>query len=197
MTDFDPLSLAEEAEAAPSEATPDTLKLLSALADKVDVLDARIEKGEALLKELKAERRKIVEKDMVDLMLEAKLDHFGGVSGVYTMKTHYKAAIPKKHLDAGIDWLEANEAGDLVVREVVATFTVEEGDDILLVTDGGKVMRTPADQVRITGRTAMGVRLARPDAEVDHHGPHRFEFCAGCGCEELLGLVDGHGLAGA
>jgi DNA gyrase subunit A len=47
--------------------------------------------------------------------------------------------------------------------EVVATFTVQPGDDLLLVTDGGKVVRTPADQVRITGRTAMGVRLARPD----------------------------------
>jgi DNA gyrase subunit A len=50
-------------------------------------------------------------------------------------------------------------------REVVATFTVETGEDILLVTDGGKVIRTPAAQVRITGRTAMGVRLARPEAE--------------------------------
>jgi DNA gyrase subunit A len=50
-------------------------------------------------------------------------------------------------------------------REVVATFTVEAAEDILLVTDGGKVIRTPAEQVRITGRTAMGVRLARPEAE--------------------------------
>ncbi len=50
-------------------------------------------------------------------------------------------------------------------REVVATFTVQPGDDILLVTDGGKVIRTRSDQVRITGRTAMGVRLARPDAD--------------------------------
>jgi DNA gyrase subunit A len=48
-------------------------------------------------------------------------------------------------------------------REVVATFTVRQGDDLMLVTDGGKLIRTPSDQVRITGRTAMGVRLARPD----------------------------------
>ncbi len=47
--------------------------------------------------------------------------------------------------------------------EVVATFTVQPGDDLLLVTDGGKVVRVPSEQVRITGRTAMGVRLARPD----------------------------------
>jgi DNA gyrase subunit A len=50
-------------------------------------------------------------------------------------------------------------------REVVATFTVQPEEDILLVTDGGKVIRTPAAQVSITGRTAMGVRLARPEAE--------------------------------
>ena len=50
-------------------------------------------------------------------------------------------------------------------REVVATFTVDAGDHLILVTDGGKVMRTLADQVRITGRTAMGVRIARPEAD--------------------------------
>jgi DNA gyrase subunit A len=50
-------------------------------------------------------------------------------------------------------------------REVVATFTVEAGEDILLVTDGGKMIRTPAAQVGIKGRTAMGVRLARPEAD--------------------------------
>jgi DNA gyrase subunit A len=48
-------------------------------------------------------------------------------------------------------------------REVVATFTTEKGDHLLLVTDGGKVVRTLADQVGIKGRAAMGVRLARPD----------------------------------
>jgi DNA gyrase subunit A len=48
-------------------------------------------------------------------------------------------------------------------REVVAAFTLEKGDHVLLVTDGGKLIRTPGDQVRLTGRTAMGVRLARPD----------------------------------
>jgi DNA gyrase subunit A len=50
-------------------------------------------------------------------------------------------------------------------REVLAAFTVRSGDDILLVTDGGKLIRMPSDQVRITGRTAMGVRLARLDAD--------------------------------
>ena len=46
-------------------------------------------------------------------------------------------------------------------REVVATFAVREGDGVMLVTDGGRLIRLPADQVRITGRSAMGVTLLR------------------------------------
>ena len=39
------------------------------------------------------------------------------------------------------------------------------GDDVMLVTDAGRLIRVPADQVRITGRQAMGVTLFRVDAE--------------------------------
>ncbi|CAA9224880.1 MAG: DNA gyrase subunit A [uncultured Acetobacteraceae bacterium] len=46
-------------------------------------------------------------------------------------------------------------------REVVATFPVRSGDDVMLVTDNGRLIRLPADQVRITGRQAMGVTLLR------------------------------------
>jgi DNA gyrase subunit A len=47
---------------------------------------------------------------------------------------------------------------------VAATFPVRPGDDVMLVTDAGRLIRVPADQVRITGRTAMGVTLFRLDA---------------------------------
>ena len=46
-------------------------------------------------------------------------------------------------------------------REVVATFPVHAGDHIMLVTDGGQLIRLQADAVRITGRQAMGVTLMR------------------------------------
>jgi DNA gyrase subunit A len=49
-------------------------------------------------------------------------------------------------------------------KSVVATFPVREGDDVMLVTDIGRLIRVPADQVRITGRQAMGVTLFRVDA---------------------------------
>jgi DNA gyrase subunit A len=49
-------------------------------------------------------------------------------------------------------------------KSVVATFPVREGDDVMLVTDAGRLIRLPADQVRITGRQAMGVTLFRVDS---------------------------------
>ena len=44
---------------------------------------------------------------------------------------------------------------------VVASFPVRPGDGVMLVTDGGQVIRVPADQVRVTGRASMGVRVLR------------------------------------
>ncbi len=50
---------------------------------------------------------------------------------------------------------------------VVATFPVREGDHVMLVTDGGQLIRIEADSVRITGRMAQGVTLMRT-AEEEH-----------------------------
>jgi DNA gyrase subunit A len=47
---------------------------------------------------------------------------------------------------------------------VVATLPIEDHSDIMLVTDAGRLIRVPSDQVRITGRQAMGVTLFRVDA---------------------------------
>jgi DNA gyrase subunit A len=47
---------------------------------------------------------------------------------------------------------------------VAGTFPVRPGDDVMLVTDAGKLIRVPSDQVRLTGRTAMGVTLFRLDS---------------------------------
>ncbi len=49
-------------------------------------------------------------------------------------------------------------------KAVVATLPVRPGDDVMLVTDAGRLIRVPADQVRITGRQAMGVTLFRVDS---------------------------------
>ncbi len=49
-------------------------------------------------------------------------------------------------------------------REVVATFPVRAGDDVMLVTDQGRLIRLPTGQVRVTGRSAQGVTLLRLNA---------------------------------
>jgi DNA gyrase subunit A len=48
---------------------------------------------------------------------------------------------------------------------VVAVFPVEESDDVMLVTDSGKLIRCPVDSVRITGRATQGVILFRVDTD--------------------------------
>ena len=42
---------------------------------------------------------------------------------------------------------------------VVGSFPVEEGDQIMMVTDQGKIIRTPIFDVRIAGRSTQGVTL--------------------------------------
>jgi DNA gyrase subunit A len=49
-------------------------------------------------------------------------------------------------------------------RAVAGTLPVRAGDGVMLVTDAGRLIRLPVDQVRITGRSAMGVTLFRLDA---------------------------------
>jgi DNA gyrase subunit A len=47
---------------------------------------------------------------------------------------------------------------------VVASFPVEETDDIMLITDQGQTIRSPVASVRIAGRATQGVTLFRLDA---------------------------------
>ncbi len=44
-----------------------------------------------------------------------------------------------------------------------ASFPIEETDQIMLVTDAGKLIRCPVDDVRIAGRNTQGVRIFKTD----------------------------------
>lgn len=48
--------------------------------------------------------------------------------------------------------------------EVVATLPVIGGTDVMLVTDAGRLIRVPIDQIRVMSRQASGVTLFRLDA---------------------------------
>ena len=43
--------------------------------------------------------------------------------------------------------------------EIVAAFPVRDTDQVMLVTDGGTLIRCPVDGIRIAGRTTRGVRI--------------------------------------
>ncbi|MEQ1653832.1 MAG: DNA gyrase subunit A [Hyphomicrobium sp.] len=48
---------------------------------------------------------------------------------------------------------------------LVASFGIAENDQIMLVTDGGQLIRCPVHDVRIAGRNTQGVRIFKTDAE--------------------------------
>ena len=43
--------------------------------------------------------------------------------------------------------------------KLVASFPVEDTDQIMLVTDGGQMIRCPVDGISIVGRSTQGVRI--------------------------------------
>ena len=47
------------------------------------------------------------------------------------------------------------------VKKVAQSFPVDDGDQVMLVTDGGQLIRTPVDQIRIAGRSTGGVWVLR------------------------------------
>jgi len=48
---------------------------------------------------------------------------------------------------------------------LVASFPISSGDQIMLVTDAGQLIRCPVSDVRIAGRNTQGVRIFRTDAD--------------------------------
>ena len=47
------------------------------------------------------------------------------------------------------------------VKKVAQSFPVADSDDVMLVTDGGQLIRTPVEQIRIAGRATGGVWVLR------------------------------------
>jgi len=59
----------------------------------------------------------------------------------------------------GMIAIQTSERNGLVVGAVL----VEEGDEVMLISTGGVLIRSKVDQVRETGRSAQGVRLINLD----------------------------------
>jgi DNA gyrase subunit A len=59
----------------------------------------------------------------------------------------------------GIKVAKVSEKGG----DLVGALTVTEGDEVLVVMEKGKIVRSRVDEVRTTGRDTSGVRFAAPD----------------------------------
>jgi DNA gyrase subunit A len=57
--------------------------------------------------------------------------------------------------------LTAHGLGGRAGKRLAAAFPVEDSDDLLLVTSGGQMIRTPVSQVRVVGRSSQGVTIFR------------------------------------
>ena len=49
--------------------------------------------------------------------------------------------------------------------DVVGALLVEEGDEVVLISDSGTLVRTGVEEIRILGRNTQGVRVQRLDSE--------------------------------
>tara|TARA_B100000678_G_scaffold150315_2_gene125325 strand:- start:24074 stop:26809 length:2736 start_codon:yes stop_codon:yes gene_type:complete len=48
---------------------------------------------------------------------------------------------------------------------LAASFPVDESDDVMMVTNGGQLIRTPVNQIRLAGRATQGVRVIRTNGD--------------------------------
>ena len=65
----------------------------------------------------------------------------------------------------GIGNIDLGRSGKSAKTSVVASFPVAEEDQLMLVTNAGKMIRCPVDGISILGRTSRGVKVFDVDAE--------------------------------
>ena len=83
-------------------------------------------------------------------------DGMGKRSSAYDYRTTGRGG---KGLVAQNIWGRDKKGGP--VKKVAQSFPVGDGDEVMLVTDGGQLIRTPVDQIRIAGRSTGGVWVLR------------------------------------
>jgi len=74
--------------------------------------------------------------------------------------------------------------------EVVGAVLVNDNDEIMLITDGGTLVRTRVDGIPIVGRNTQGVTIIRPDKNEKVIGVDRIEGLAGEEEDDSEGVDD-------
>ena len=121
--------------------------------EAVEAVEPDIEEGEDATAELSPERyAELSAKEQT--MLTVSERGFGKRTSSYEYRTSGRGG-------KGIVAMVVNERNG----NLRASFPVEGSDQIMLVTDGGQLIRCPIDDVRIAGRNTQGVRIFKTDAE--------------------------------
>jgi DNA gyrase subunit A len=107
-----------------------------------------VELSEARLSELEAQEQ---------FILSISDDGFGKRTSSYEYRVTNRGG-------QGIGNMDLSRRGGQQAR-VVAAFHVAPSDQIMLVTDGGQLIRSPVEGIRTAGRTTRGVTLFRIGAE--------------------------------
>jgi DNA gyrase subunit A len=90
-----------------------------------------------------------------EFILSVADDGFGKRSSAYEYRITNRGGKGIDNLDLGRGNGRASQA------EVVAAFPVQGQDQVMLVTNGGQLIRLPVTDIRIAGRTTRGVTLFR------------------------------------
>jgi len=121
---------AETAEAQSEQKTPvDSLKALQTLGSEALQIADWIKRAEAKIEERKARLNKILSREMIDIMGEVNIDSITVDGVALEAANYYKASIPEEHRDAGHNWLEEQEFGDLIKYQVIITVPTRVNPD--------------------------------------------------------------------
>jgi DNA gyrase subunit A len=96
----------------------------------------------------------LVMKAREQFLLSVANDGFGKRTSAYEYRVTGRGG-------KGIDNLELGRGPTKPRAEVVAAFPVEDGDQIVLISDGGQIIRSSVDEIRFTGRKSRGVTIFR------------------------------------
>ncbi len=88
-----------------------------------------------------------------EFILSVSSDGFGKRTSAYEYRVAGRGG-------QGVATMELGRAGGVSAR-VVAAFPVGDNDQLMLITQGGQLIRTPTHDVRIAGRSTRGVTLFR------------------------------------
>ncbi|MBS0251049.1 MAG: DNA gyrase subunit A [Proteobacteria bacterium] len=145
---------------APAEERAAYLKQASALRRSEDAEDAETVPAEADSEEVSGEAVTLSPERFAEMqaaeqfVLTVSSKGFGKRSSSYEFRTSGRGG-------KGIVAMVANERNG----RLLASFPIGENDQIMLVTDGGQLIRCPVHDIRIAGRNTQGVRIFKTDAE--------------------------------